>query len=580
MSILERDAIVDFDKGKKQADVIIAATIIGFCGTRALLGQPFSLDLQDEEGDHAPDSKEAKAFLEAAQRWNLVLATIEEVLDGLHTLVKNTDHPEHLTQDDIHEAVDWGVAPTKEEVSNRDKTSTITGSTGGDALAPASRWRRPWNDPVEGKDPEYSGRGAYTGICDDPLAERMQGETILWPPRYPSKPYDLDGYNSDAEDISDASRRYRPTNIAQWQSGTKKGNVGYGVIHKSNAEPAPKGFGFDVAPRASKVVGYVHGMSQAMVESVRKGPWCVAHEHAIGDDTTKLASCFPCTTYMYAAGFPPSSTHLGRGESWVPPQEADGDQNRQYSSKLAVDTVNVLWNIQVHYYLELGCLLLEAYFQGDGARHPNNYSKAIVAQVLKVVREIKPNELDLMKNGGNLFLDALVFHDKDNERLMRVLGIKDITEARIEEIQRRLEAKQTVSMREYRSYLPQWATSPSVTVTSSGATGPNNALTITLASSSPALTVADAPMSISSVSNDDNKEREREADVVIKTDKLPIQMIFSATSPALPEGWARSAPPNPTFHGLGKYTVVDTYTKDEDRSITFTLTVEVKKPDA
>lgn len=571
MSILERDEVVDYDKAKKQADVIVVATIVGFCGTRALLNQPFSLDLQDEEGDLAPNSKEANDFLRAAQRWNLVLGTIEEVLDGLHALVKDTDHPDNLTQRSIHDAVDWGVAPTKEEVSNEGKTSTITGSTGGDALSPAVRWRKPWNDPIEGKTPEYSSFGAYTGICDDPLAKRMEGQEILTPPRYPSQPYEIAGYNSDKSHATNWSRRYRPKDITAWQNGARKGNVGYGVINKSNADPPPEGFGFSVDPVDGKVVGYVHGMSQGMVESIRKGPWCVAHEHAIGDRTTKLASCFPCTTFMYACGFPPSSTHLGRGESWVPPQKADSDENRKVSSALAVDTVNVLWNIQVHYYLELGCKLLEAYFTGDGPRHPNNVYAEIVGQVKAVVDKFKASELNLMKNGGNLFLDALVYHDKDTYRLMKVLGIQDITEAKIREIQKRLESKETVSMREYRTYLPQWAVGPSVIIDSSATVPDEGKLEVELSSNAPLLSAR--PLSAKADSTNDSKVGTQNVAITVQSN-TPVQLIFSGVK-GLPEDWARTAPADPTFYGNGNYTVTDVYKKGEDRSITFTITLTV-----
>jgi hypothetical protein len=64
------------------------------------------------------------------------------------------------------------------------------------------------------------------------------------------------------------------------------------------------------------VVQYIHGMSWAMREAIRWGPWCTAYEIAVGSKTRKLASCFACTTYMWASGFPAFSTHLGRGESW------------------------------------------------------------------------------------------------------------------------------------------------------------------------------------------------------------------------------------------------------------------------
>ena len=67
-------------------------------------------------------------------------------------------------------------------------------------------------------------------------------------------------------------------------------------------------------------VGHIHGMCSAIVQSSEQGPWCTPYEMATGTQTTKMASCFPCSTYMYSTGYTPTSTHLGRGESWVPPQ--------------------------------------------------------------------------------------------------------------------------------------------------------------------------------------------------------------------------------------------------------------------
>ena len=63
------------------------------------------------------------------------------------------------------------------------------------------------------------------------------------------------------------------------------------------------------------VVGYVHGMIQAIYDVTwRKAG--TPYEIAVGKFTTKLASCMPCSLFMEATGFPASSSHLGRGESW------------------------------------------------------------------------------------------------------------------------------------------------------------------------------------------------------------------------------------------------------------------------
>lgn len=67
------------------------------------------------------------------------------------------------------------------------------------------------------------------------------------------------------------------------------------------------------------LVGYVHGMMQAIYMCEADGrEGLVPFEIAVGEETKKLASCFTCTLFMYAAGYPPSAMHLDMGLSWVP----------------------------------------------------------------------------------------------------------------------------------------------------------------------------------------------------------------------------------------------------------------------
>ena len=607
MSILEREKTIDYDKAKKQADAIVVATIVGFCGTRALLGQPFSFDLQDEQGDVAPGSSKAMAFVKAAQRWNLVLGSIEEILDGLHGLVKNNDHPDNLTQADIHRAVDWDVAPTRDEISNQGRTGTITGSTGSDAIAPGDRWRRPWNDPVEGKTPEYSGYGAYTGICDDPLrnsAWTVGGDVPPeQDPRYPTKPYKLDGFCGEvdltANNIDNWSKRYGPEKITAWQFANAKGNVEFGIIHDSNAYLPPVGFGISVAPTGGgkKVFGFVHGMSQAQAESIRTGPWCVSHEHAIGDKTTKLASCFPCTTFMYAAGYPPSSSHLGRGESWVPPQIDNDTPNRKASGELAVQTINTIWAIQIHYYMDLGCKLLQKYFDGDALHHPNNEYRAVVDQVATTLAKFELDKLTVMKNAGNLFLDALVFHDNQTVQLMNVLGVADMSETEVTDIQRDLLEGKTIRMKERRHYAPEWIRVPPYTVKVTNTFGASGALSVAFARKSGDLTLVEGgtkkdPVTIARNANDEN-DATGALTIVITTKAAPVRLtledLLEVDGVA---GWTRTISDDQPYKDLsygdlvyprhGKYPITYVYTQVRQGGqykLTLSITVEIKEPE-
>src|SRR5262249_50803674 len=75
-------------------------------------------------------------------------------------------------------------------------------------------------------------------------------------------------------------------------------------------------FNGDIAE--NDIAMYTHGMIQAIYKAYGLGPNCEPYEIAVGDVTKKMASCLTCSLFMYATGYPPTSIHLGRGESWAP----------------------------------------------------------------------------------------------------------------------------------------------------------------------------------------------------------------------------------------------------------------------
>lgn len=421
MSLISRDLNLDYDKAYQEAAVIVSATVLGFCATRALLAQPFSLDLSDEPGPPSDDA----AAAERVQERMLILDIMGDVLEGLHALVAPMPNAARLRPADIRRAVGDAVAPSRGDPLDPEVADTITGRPGGEALSGAARWRRPWLDPVEGVQAEYSGRGAYIGFLDDPLwyvGEEATADTPR-PPRRPTRMEMVAPTGAAEVNAAERSRRYLPNQFAQWlqAKGMSLGAHDYGLIHDSNHQPPPTGFG--VAPQnASALLGYVHGMAQALVDREERGPWCVAHEQAIGAETTKLASCFACTTYMYAAGAPPSSCHIDSGESWSPPRPT------QPADRAASGTaLGTTWHVQCEQHLRLGLILLHAYFEADGPRHPNNPYPAIVTRVATELDNRMSVAGAKTARGGNLFLDALAIHEKDSVRLRRVLGLDGAT---------------------------------------------------------------------------------------------------------------------------------------------------------
>jgi len=144
---------------------------------------------------------------------------------------------------------------------------------------------------------------------------------------------------------------------------------------------------------------------------------------AVGSKTRKLASCFACTTYMWASGFPASSTHLGRGESWgVLPDGTLGagedhtfsDESEGASEQAIARSMNIRWHTQIYHFLRQGSRLFEGYRLAMSPGHRT-------AADLLAQRVERPGA-DGLVNGGNLFLDALTFHKNDTDRLLATLG--------------------------------------------------------------------------------------------------------------------------------------------------------------
>lgn len=67
-----------------------------------------------------------------------------------------------------------------------------------------------------------------------------------------------------------------------------------------------------------------HGMIKAMTTFMPdfKRTENFFFEIALTSDTSKVSSCFPCSTFMYANNNLPTSTHLGRGDNWSIPDGA------------------------------------------------------------------------------------------------------------------------------------------------------------------------------------------------------------------------------------------------------------------
>ncbi len=67
----------------------------------------------------------------------------------------------------------------------------------------------------------------------------------------------------------------------------------------------------------AKLFGSVHGMTQSMIHYGRSADSSKVNlELALSGDTNKVASCIPCSIFMWANGVPAAATHFGRGDNW------------------------------------------------------------------------------------------------------------------------------------------------------------------------------------------------------------------------------------------------------------------------
>lgn len=376
-----------------ECDVIFTAVALGFCLTRVVQEQPFSFDADPSSvGNDSPTTAAAALYI--------------------------TDLLERAGHRNASQFVSAGVSPTHQTFGSR---AFITGRAGGQSMTPNNRNRAlvsrhaqamsVWEATTASNGPmafgeaeeglgQYHSYGAYTGMIDDPI----DNHTLIQP---------------TLRRVIDDPSRWSPNRGALWGLiGTNNNGGEFGDNLSSDPQ---KGMG--PVRKHKGIVQYVHGMSWAMREAIRWGPWCNAYEMAVGPRTTKRASCFACTTYMWANGFPASSSHLGRGESWgtLPDGTLGGGEDHSHSDygegeieKAIARSMNIRWNTEIYHFLRQGARLLERHRVNMDNAHRNALQLLSTAMSVRGAGD--------MVTGGNLFLDALTWHENDAKRIIRTLS--------------------------------------------------------------------------------------------------------------------------------------------------------------
>lgn len=357
------------DNYRDEADLIVTLCTLGFVKGRLAVGHPvdFSWDPKSPE-DQKPTTD--------------TTAQIRAAVGGSGDTVRCTAAPA------------WAEG------------ALITGAAGSASVPFASRHATPTSESaaelqkIAAKDTNvgYRGYGAYTGFVDTPDARRGAGTgtgTVMSTMRF-NVPADGPG------------ERWRPTSYSYGPQGPNQANAAWGLVNKG--QPI-EGMQAQIAV-AGGVVGYTHGMVQAIYRAVSTGPWCTPFEIAVGQVTTKVASCMACTLFMYAAGFPPSAIHLGRGDSWIPFYPVGpGAPGYSMSVDEGVRSTNLRWALECWQHLQLGLGLA----QDQAFLQPAHAGRLQALQTYLSAHGQDPFA------AANLFLDALTVADSFTTRIARAM---------------------------------------------------------------------------------------------------------------------------------------------------------------
>ncbi|MEU8571101.1 hypothetical protein AB0C51_22620 [Streptomyces pathocidini] len=286
--------------------------------------------------------------------------------------------------------------------------------------------------------PQYVGRGAYTGFVDN---WNTEGDTD------PVGPLSTVRFlTSNSDSLSETQVPHRrwlpPSSSSLWclrlRRDTEDSYVPWGMITGDKAQSAPtvgmpnpanalneadrvtglmkaQGMVFEGEPTLSDIAGYTHGMIQAIYKAYALGPSTTPYEITVGTETTKLASCVPCSLFMIALGYPPTSIHLGRGESWVPLFEPyTPGRSSESVERAVIRDLNNSWQDACAEWLALGLKVL------DQSAVTNDHQASVTA----ARKYLDANSRD-KSVASVLILDAVSIHESEMSRISRTLNAAD-----------------------------------------------------------------------------------------------------------------------------------------------------------
>jgi hypothetical protein len=407
----------------KEADVIMTAAVLGFAGSYiATSKNPIQFDMDPLD---TTDQKKTTDF-------NTTVAKMDAAVAAYLTKEGIAPSPVHarVSPGYTEGAVIMGVYTLAGQKAPQ-SVSAPKLTEKGEAL-----WKK--IATVAPEIPQYTGRGAYTGFVDNPNTEGDLTSpvgplsTVRMGAPAPASPARAEGPHP---------RWLPPKNegSALWTPRQRKGAdtyVPWGLImgDKAGKDPAsPNSTGAsNLADQVTlqmrdkygmvfvgdigddDIATYTHGMIQAIYKAYRRGPSCAPYEIAVGDETKKMASCPTCAFFMYATGYPPTSIHLGRGESWAPlyqPYNPTPNDPTGSDEPKVIRDLNNAWYASCSKWLATGMKIL------DDAHIAGSHKASRDA----VRRYLSANGGDVTV-GGVLILDAVTVHDAELDRIGRTLA--------------------------------------------------------------------------------------------------------------------------------------------------------------
>ncbi len=378
--VVQRGILGAATDAKLDADVIMTAAVVGHAFERLSAGKNCRFDFEVDLAEL--NNPESRAVAADVTRHRNVLAKLNGVLE----------------RSGLDGAVVIGVTPMWTEGGR------IIGGTGDLELTDRDRYTPELPEGVSKQLADlavnplvgYQGSGAYTGF----VAGRKDGQTGL-----------MSTFRHNIPTGDDWGRRWHPPSDVTIDAAVGEGSDQrtWGMIGDNAAQETlrQQGMHFDGAAPVpgTDIVGYTHGMIQAVYDVVWRKDG-TPYEIAVGTKTTKLASCFPCSVFMEATGFPASSTHLGKGASWAPlyPTAATTQHN-------AWREANALWYAYCRSILTSGVAAIQRAEGHLAETHAPSFA---------ALQQHLARYGDAM-SFANLILDALSVHDGEAKRIERTL---------------------------------------------------------------------------------------------------------------------------------------------------------------